>query len=174
MPAHITPEKLNDCLENNQATLIDVRSLREHQAQNIPHSSSIPLDTLHANQLNSESSQQVVLYCQTGQRSDKAFEILSAQAPKMNFLVLKGGLEAWKKSGYAIHQQNTFYLPLNQQVQITIGMAVLASSLLAYFYDTTFIVLAGLFGAGLTMAGITGFCGLAKLMGIMPWNKAQG
>jgi hypothetical protein len=26
-------------------------------------------------------------------------------------------------------------------------------------------------GAGLTFAGISGFCGMARLLAVMPWNK---
>ena len=30
----------------------------------------------------------------------------------------------------------------------------------------------GFFGAGLTLAGVTGFCGMARLVAMMPWNQA--
>jgi hypothetical protein len=29
-------------------------------------------------------------------------------------------------------------------------------------------------GAGLTAAGITSFCGLARLLALMPWNRISG
>nr|WP_275042777.1 YgaP-like transmembrane domain [Neisseria bacilliformis] len=32
--------------------------------------------------------------------------------------------------------------------------------------------LAAFVGAGLLTAGLTGFCGMAKLLSHMPWNKA--
>ena len=28
--------------------------------------------------------------------------------------------------------------------------------------------------AGLTFAGVTGFCGMARLLATMPWNRRQG
>jgi hypothetical protein len=28
-------------------------------------------------------------------------------------------------------------------------------------------------GAGLTFAGISGFCGMARLLAVMPWNKVS-
>jgi hypothetical protein len=28
-------------------------------------------------------------------------------------------------------------------------------------------------GAGLTFAGVTGFCGMARLLAVMPWNKVS-
>jgi hypothetical protein len=36
------------------------------------------------------------------------------------------------------------------------------------------VFLCAFFGAGLTMAGSTGWCGLAILMSKMPWNRVPG
>jgi hypothetical protein len=33
------------------------------------------------------------------------------------------------------------------------------------------IWLSGFVGAGLTFAGISGFCGMARLLAAMPWNQ---
>ncbi|MCV4796509.1 DUF2892 domain-containing protein, partial [Escherichia coli] len=37
-----------------------------------------------------------------------------------------------------------------------------------------FFLLSGAVGAGLTFAGVTGFCGMARLLATMPWNRRQG
>jgi hypothetical protein len=29
-------------------------------------------------------------------------------------------------------------------------------------------------GAGLTVAGVTGFCGMARLLALLPWNRRPG
>ena len=34
--------------------------------------------------------------------------------------------------------------------------------------------LSGFVGAGLLMAGVTGFCGMANLLQVMPWNRPGG
>jgi hypothetical protein len=34
-----------------------------------------------------------------------------------------------------------------------------------------FFALSGFVGAGLVFAGVTGTCGLASLLGVMPWNR---
>ena len=34
-----------------------------------------------------------------------------------------------------------------------------------------FYALAGFVGAGLVFAGLTGFCGMARVLGAMPWNR---
>ena len=31
----------------------------------------------------------------------------------------------------------------------------------------------GFVGAGLVFAGVTGFCGMARMLGLMPWNRAR-
>jgi len=35
------------------------------------------------------------------------------------------------------------------------------------------LVLSGFVGCGLMFAGISGWCGMAKLLGAMPWNKVK-
>ena len=35
-----------------------------------------------------------------------------------------------------------------------------------------FLALSAFVGAGLVFAGVTGWCGMAKLLGLMPWNRA--
>ena len=35
------------------------------------------------------------------------------------------------------------------------------------------IALSWFVGAGLVFAGITGFCGMARLLAVMPWNRLQ-
>ncbi|MDR8242161.1 DUF2892 domain-containing protein, partial [Acinetobacter baumannii] len=32
-------------------------------------------------------------------------------------------------------------------------------------------VIPGFVGAGLMLAGMTGWCGMAKLLAVMPWNR---
>jgi hypothetical protein len=34
-----------------------------------------------------------------------------------------------------------------------------------------FFALAGFVGAGLTFAGVSGFCGMARLLALLPWNR---
>jgi Protein of unknown function (DUF2892) len=34
-----------------------------------------------------------------------------------------------------------------------------------------FYALSGFVGAGLLFAGVSGFCGMARLLAVMPWNR---
>ena len=45
---------------------------------------------------------------------------------------------------------------------------------LGYSVSDGFFLLSGAVGAGLTFAGVTGFCGMARLLATMPWNRRQG
>jgi hypothetical protein len=60
-----------------------------------------------------------------------------------------------------------------RQVQIATGSLVVAGTALAVAVSPWFILLAGFVGAGLVFAGTTGFCGMARLLARMPWNKTR-
>jgi hypothetical protein len=54
---------------------------------------------------------------------------------------------------------------------MTIGVVLLLASGLAFFVSPLFLLITGALGLGLTLAGATGFCGLARVMAQAPWNK---
>ena len=58
-----------------------------------------------------------------------------------------------------------------RQVQIAAGSLVLLGVLLGFLWRPEFYALSGFIGAGLLFAGITGWCGMAKLLVVMPWNR---
>ncbi|MHA6498105.1 YgaP family membrane protein, partial [Escherichia coli] len=43
--------------------------------------------------------------------------------------------------------------------------------ILGYTVNSGFFLLSGFVGAGLLFAGISGFCGMARLLDKMPWNQ---
>jgi hypothetical protein len=49
---------------------------------------------------------------------------------------------------------------------------VLTGVVLGLFVSPGFFGLSAFVGAGLTFAGATGWCGMAKLLAVMPWNRA--
>ena len=58
-----------------------------------------------------------------------------------------------------------------RQVQIAAGSLVLLGVLLGAFVAPAFYALSGFVGAGLLFAGASGFCGMARLLAAMPWNR---
>jgi hypothetical protein len=56
-------------------------------------------------------------------------------------------------------------------VQIAAGCLVLLGVILANVVSPWFTVLSAFVGAGLVFAGVSGWCGMARLLAVMPWNR---
>ncbi len=62
-------------------------------------------------------------------------------------------------------------LPLERQVLAIAGSLVLTGVILSLLVHPYFIALSAFVGAGLMVAGLTGFCGMALLLARAPWNQ---
>ncbi|MFT6267422.1 MAG: rhodanese-related sulfurtransferase [Alphaproteobacteria bacterium] len=158
-------------LLGEDSVLVDVREPAEFNTKHIPKANLHPLSAINAKALTSYGDKTVVIYCQKGIRGQKACEKILQDNPQAKVVNLTGGIEAWQAAGLNTIKGDSNVLPLDRQVQITIGAGVLIFSLLGYFYQTNFIFGAAFMGAGLLFAGISGFCGLARIMALAPWNK---
>ena len=58
-----------------------------------------------------------------------------------------------------------------RQVQLVAGGLVLLGVTLGFLVSTACFGLSAFVGAGLMMAGATGWCGMAKLLQRLPWNR---
>jgi rhodanese-related sulfurtransferase len=153
--------------------LVDVREPVEHAEEHIAGAKLIPLGQLKQRSGEIDRDAAVVVMCRSGKRGADAMQQL--QSLGMNHVRnLEGGILAWKAAGLPIEQQRKSCLPLMQQVQLTIGIGVLTGAILSLTVDPRWVFLCAFFGAGLTMAGSTGWCGLAILMSKMPWNRVNG
>ena len=85
--------------------------------------------------------------------------------------VLDGGLDGWKKAGLTTNADRKAPIDIMRQVQITAGGIVVTGAVLAMAVNPAFIWLSAFIGAGLIFAGSTGWCGMAKLLSAMPWNR---
>jgi hypothetical protein len=88
-------------------------------------------------------------------------------------LILDGGIEAWKKAGLPVAANAKAPLPMNRQVQITAGLIVLTGTLTGALLHPAGYAVAGFVGAGLIFAGLSGWCGMANVLALMPWNRAK-
>jgi rhodanese-related sulfurtransferase len=151
--------------------LIDVRTPAEFRELHVDFAKNVPLDRLDPNSIaaerNSCASEPLYVICRSGGRAKQACEKLAAAG--LNVVNVEGGTLAWDAAGLpVVRGQKT--ISLERQVRIAIGLVVLASSILAAFVHTYWIGLAAFMGAGLVFSGITDFCGLALILGRMPWN----
>jgi hypothetical protein len=113
----------------------------------------------------------IYILCHSGVRAKKAAEKF-ASAGFENCVVIDGGTQAWAEAGLPVERGLRHVLPLDRQVQITIGGIVLAGVLLSQFVNHAWIWLSGFVGCGLIFAGLSGICMLRVLMARMPWNQA--
>jgi rhodanese-related sulfurtransferase len=164
----VDPSTLRHWLEQGSAMLIDVREPAEHRSRNIMQARPIPLGKIDAAQL--PDGRRIVVHCLKGGRGASACEKLIRQNPKLEIYNLAGGIDAWAAAGLPI-QTAGFALPLDRQVQLTIGIVLVVASGLALFISPLFAFVTGALGLGLSLAGATGFCGLARVMAYAPWNK---
>ena len=148
--------------------LVDVREPAEHRARHIVQARPIPLGKFDAAGL--PEGRRIVVHCLKGGRGASACEKLIRQNPKLEIYNLAGGIDAWAAAGLPI-STGAFVLPLDRQVQLTIGIALVLASGLAFIVSPLFVLITGALGLGLAMAGATGFCGLARVMAHAPWNK---
>lgn len=168
----IRPSELKSLLPSG-CRLIDVREPVEHAEEHIIGAKLIPLGQLEARASEIDRSAPVVVMCRSGRRGAEAMKKLR-ELGVTEVRNLEGGILAWKAEGHPIGESRKNVLPLMQQVQLTIGLGVLTGAILALTVHPNWAFLCAFFGAGLTMAGSTGWCGLAILMSKMPWNRVDG
>ena len=113
----------------------------------------------------------LVLVCQSGNRSLQGCRRLLDRQPGRLLLDLDGGIPAWQQAGLPLLRQANAPLPLMRQVQIAAGSLVLLGLILSNTVAPAWIALTWFVGAGLCFAGISGFCGMARLLAAMPWNR---
>jgi rhodanese-related sulfurtransferase len=166
----IAAHDLKKRLDQNEVTLIDVRAPKEHQHEHIAGSHLIPLETVSIEQLPNDNKP-IVFHCLAGKRSADACRILSETAKDLDIYTLEGGINAWKEAGLPVERSGSPILPLDQQTQVAIGIITLSGTLLGGLINSFFYVFPFITGAGLIFAGLSGWCGMAKLIAKMPWNQ---
>ena len=156
--------------------LIDVRTPAEFASVHVPGARLCQLDTLDCGAVlasrKGEAHSPIYILCHSGVRAKKAAGQFAA-AGFNDCAVVEGGTQAWVEAGLPVERSEKQVLPLDRQLQLTIGTIVLSGVLLAHFVNPAFIWLSGFAGAGLIMAGTTGLCPMRSLIAMMPWNQGQ-
>lgn len=173
----ITPGALNALWQQRrQIDLVDVRTPAEYRAGHVAGAISMQLEELAPEKLHHKlgdagvgNERPLFLTCHAGVRARQAAERLK-HAGFENVYLLEGGTEAWMKTGLPIQRcGNT--ISLERQVQIVIGALLVLKVFFGFTVHQLFFALIPLIGAGLIVAGITRWCGMARLIAMMPWNR---
>ncbi len=91
----ISPEELQQRLNNREkVVLLDVREPWEYEIAHLPSAILISLDTLSKNFEKLSKSDEIIVYCHTGARSQYAC-ILLRRAGFDSVKNLAGGIDAW-------------------------------------------------------------------------------
>lgn len=168
----LKPRELTNLLAaGSRFQLIDVRSVREFDEAHIPGAVNVPLEQVESRLADLDPDQPTVLVCQSGRRASVCRELLQSYHGAL--IVLEGGTKAWIDEGLPVVRMTANRLPLMRQVQLIAGLLVLTGAGLGRFVQPNWGFLAMFVGAGLTLAGSTGFCGLANLLSLMPWNRVS-
>jgi rhodanese-related sulfurtransferase len=155
------------------ALLVDVREADEHARENIPGARLAPLSRLDQADLALPERQRVIFHCRSGARTQGNAAHLAAKVGSASeAFIVEGGLDAWKKAGLPVTVDRRQPLELQRQVQIGAGSMAFLGTMLGLFVSPWFFVIPAFVGTGLTVAGITGFCGMARILKKAPWNRA--
>jgi rhodanese-related sulfurtransferase len=155
-------------LDAGTAALVDIREPAEFARERIPGARLLPAARLAGADLS--AARRVIFHCKSGARTLAAAPQLAA-CGAAEIYGLKGGIEAWRSAGLPTLIDRTAPIDLMRQVQIAAGALILIGALLGVLVHPGFFGLSAFVGAGLLTAGLTGFCGMARLLALMPWNR---
>jgi rhodanese-related sulfurtransferase len=171
----ITVEELQKRIFTGDAVdLIDVRTPAEYGAVHVAGARLCQLDGLDCGAVlrarKGPAHLPIYILCHSGARAEKAAAKF-AQAGFEGAVVVAGGTQAWVEAGFPVVRAERTVLPLDRQLQLTAGSLALLGVLLAHFVNPYWLWLSGIVGAGLMMAGATGFCPMRAVLARMPWNQ---
>lgn len=158
-------------LVDEGAVLIDVREADEHARERIPGARNVPLSRIDATDV-ATPGKAVIFHCRSGARTLGQADRLARKAGGCEAFVVEGGLDAWRSAGLPVAVDRSQPIDLQRQVQIGAGSLALTGTLLGLFVSPWFFIVPAFVGAGLMVAGLTGFCGLALVLVHAPWNRA--
>ena len=168
----ISPADLRRLLDDHKVALFDIRTENEFTAQHIPGAVLVPGGEIDKDLALALADKEPVFYCTSGTRTECAAPHIQG-AGVQNFKMLTGGLNAWKKEGLPTIERKTGAgaFSIIRQVQLTLGVLLIAASIGIFSGIPELLYVTGFIGMGLAFAGLTGTCGLASLLALMPWNR---
>jgi glyoxylase-like metal-dependent hydrolase (beta-lactamase superfamily II) len=168
--SRVAVDELAGALGRPDAPLVvDVRLPAEYRAVHLEPSVLIPLDEIARRHTELPPNRELVLVCRTGARA----RLAAAQLGGYRTRVLEGGLVAWQEAGRPVVEGKP-HMSLERQVRIVAGALACSGGVLAAAVSPWFGLLPAFIGAGLVYAGITDRCGMAMVLGKLPYNRRTG
>lgn len=170
-PSTVDATTLRELIAAGRAPrMLDVRTPGEFETAHIAGAYNVPLDLLreHRAELRGHLDEDVVLICRSGARATQAEQAL-ATVGLPNLKVLDGGMLAWQATNAPVDQGRPRW-DLERQVRLVAGSIVLAAVVGSVWVPGLKWV-AGLIGAGLTVAAVTNTCAMGMLLSRLPHNR---
>jgi glyoxylase-like metal-dependent hydrolase (beta-lactamase superfamily II) len=165
----ITAPELAAALGGAAAPLVvDVRLPAEYRAVHLEPSVLLPLDEIPGRRNELRRDRELVLVCRTGARA----RLAAAQLADFRTRVLEGGIVAWQEAGHPVIEGKA-HMSLERQVRIAAGALASVGGALAVAVSPWFGLVPAFVGAGLVYAGITDRCGMAMVLGKLPYNRGD-
>jgi len=166
----VSPGLVETWIQSGDTLLVDVREDYEHAEERIEGAVLHPLSKFSAEKVRElADGRRVVFHCRSGKRSLDAANRFAAGDSTLFHLA--GGIEGWKASGKpVVKPASAPKLPIMRQVQIAAGSLVALGVALGVLVSPWLLILPPFVGCGLVFAGASGWCGMAKLLAVMPWN----
>lgn len=154
------------------AKIVDVREPGEFATEKIPGSHSVPLSQLQTLAPRLDKHEPILLMCRGGGRARQAESQLQALG-FTNLRVFEGGIMAWKAQGKPVDKGTSNVWAMERQVRFTAGVLVLVGVLGSFFVHPYLVWLSAFVGGGLTFSALTDTCTMARVLGLMPWNRPK-
>lgn len=169
---NLDPAEVHARMVRGGAVLVDIREADEFARSHIAGAVSQPLSGWEQAHLAIDPAADVIFTCRSGMRTAGACDRLAARVTGEAF-VLAGGIDGWSRAGLLVVSDRSAPLEIMRQVQIAAGMLILIGALLGTFVAPAWFGLSAFVGAGLLFAGLSGFCGMARLLMLAPWNQPR-
>lgn len=169
----ISPEEAKRRVDEG-AVLIDIREADEHARMHIHGAYHVALSRFDPALLGAASGKTVIFHCRSGARTlGNASRLAAGASPSCQAYILEGGIDAWRRAGFPVVTDESQPIDLQRQVQIGAGSLAFVGTLFGLIVSPWFLALPLFVGAGLMTAGVTGFCGMARLLVHAPWNRSM-
>lgn len=171
--SQVTPKQAQKALkEKENILLVDSRSKNEFNISHLPWAINIPVEEFDVHKETIKNANQVIVYCNTWSTTGPEFFKKAKNANLSNVASMVWWMALREKDGFeVIKKKNT--IPIMRQVLITAGWLVLLWISLRWLVNPYLLGISIFVWAGLMFAGISGICGMTKVLALMPRNRVD-